>query len=167
MKKLLLATTLLFSTLSVQAENTIGIGIGSLYNGFGFNAGKTTSTSFLFGSAGCMGWTNWSSYSSSSNDDSTKTVGHETNCGLGLGYVSTAVLPGVRQGLGLSLVGTKNHIFENQSGSNLELTLMPSYYFFFKGIDKSGFNLGTGPMFTYRDGQPIESFVMFNIGFQF
>lgn len=161
MKKLLLTTSILVSTLSlsilpmsVQAETTFGVGIGSLYNGFGINVGKTTSTSLTFGSVGCIGW----GYGSE---------GYSSNCGAGFGVVTTAALPGLRHGLGLSLAVTKNTSSYSEVSANVELMLMPSYYYFFSGIEQGGFNLGAGPSFTYQEGQSIEPFFTLNIGYQF
>lgn len=172
MHKALLAACIaapLIST-NVKAENTVGIGIGSLYNGFGMNIGNWTNSSIAFASIGCLAFSDRTQVTTSSNGDSStiseKTNGHDTNCGVGLGYISSDVLPGQRQGIGLSVALTRNNLRQTTS-SKIELSLMPNYTYFFSGIDKSGFNLGTGMRFTVGDNLPVESGVTINAGYQF
>ncbi len=165
---LLLSFTLLLST-TASADTTFGIGIGSLYNGFGINVGKKTQRTFSFGSIGCMGY----SYTNeeSSNGDVVENIDNKrSNCGIGIGYVSSNAFKSNKQAIGLSLGINRNLMFEDINGQNddkWELNLMPTYHYFFKGIDKRGFNLGMGTVLSFTENEPMETGITLNLGFQF
>ena len=165
MKHSLIATIIITPTLfsNAIADNTFGIGIGTLYNGLGINLGKTTSSSLMYGSLGCMGGS--SSRGTTTNGDvTTQERSSSTNCGFGLGYISTSIFSGNKHGLGLNLGYTYNTA-ELVKGS--EYHLMPSYHYFFNGIDQRGVNLGFGAQATLNDDESTATGLTINIGFQF
>jgi len=145
------------------ADTTIGVGIGSLYSGLGLNFGRTTESSLTYGSVGCMGGST-STSRSTSGDDGSRDSDYETNCGLGLGYISTALMPGTNHGLGLSL-GYSYNTDEVSGGS--ELHVMPGYHYFFNGVGQRGLNLGFGVRVTRSDEQSNATGLIFNLGYQF
>lgn len=168
MRNRLLASIVLASTLSstANADMTVGLGLGTLYSGIGLNFGTTTDTSLRYASLGCLG-ISLGNTDIDSSDSTERTQGDSSNCGVGVGYVTTSVLSGKRQGLGLSLLATNNTVYKNNDGSNLEVTVIPGYYFFFNGIDRSGFNIGAGANFGFREGQSVETGMTLNVGYQF
>lgn len=164
MKNALLATIILAPSLfgSAIADTTFGIGVGTLYNGLGLNFGRTTNNSLMYSSLGCMGAS--SSRGTTTNGDvTTQESSSNTNCGFGLGYISTTLFSGNKHGLGLNLGYTHNT--DNFLGGS-EYHLMPSYHYFFKGIDKRGLNLGFGARATLTDEESTTG-LTFNIGYQF
>lgn len=153
---------------TANADSTWGIGVGPLYNGLGFNFGKTTTSSLSYGSLGCQSLSIGSSKNSntSSSDSSRET---ESNCGFGLGYINTSMFSNNRHGLGLNL-----GLSYNTAESQTELRLRPGYHYFFNGIDKPGFNIGLGSIIYYdneasndldSDSEKVSLFL--NIGYQF
>lgn len=164
MKKYLLVTigALLVLSTTAKAGSTWGIGVGPLYGGLGFNFGKTTPSSFAYGALGCIGLSIGDSADTSSNDN-------ESNCGFGLGYISTSLFTSDRHGLGLNL-----GITYNTAESQTEVRLRPGYHYFFNGINESGLNLGVGTILytddetsndQNRDSDNVK--VFFNVGYQF
>lgn len=158
--KLIALISLLANVSTANADTTWGIGGGPLYNGFGLNFGKTTTSSFVYGAFGCHGYGRGESDNPSSNDV-------EFNCGIGFGYISTSMFATSRHGIGLGLDTTYN-TFQSQ----FEMRLRPGYYYFFNGINKSGLNLGVGPSFYYDTVRSNDHYhnpvkVFFNIGYQF
>jgi len=145
---------------NATAETTWGVGKGPLYSGLGFNFGSTSATSLAYGSLGCHGM----SYGDS---DTTGKNEFDSNCGFGLGYISTSLFSGNRHSLGLSVDVSYSSLY-----SQSELRVRPGYYFFLNGIDKAGLNLGIGPSFYYDDDKSNDSerdkvVGFFNIGYQF
>lgn len=167
MRKILLIAALPFLLLSTaaKADTTWGLGVGPLYSGLGINFGRTTASSLTFASLGCNSLSNNRAENSKSDD-------FESSCGVGVGHLSTALFKSNRHAFGLNLDTSYNSI-ESQT----ELRIRPGYFYFFKGINKSGFNLGVGPNFFFnnkssnkrqlnnRGDDPIRIF--FNIGYQF
>ena len=161
-----LAITPAFGTPAI-ADTTFGIGAGSLYNGLGLNFGRTTGTTLTYGALGCVGFSS-SSSESRGGDGSVfeRSSSYDSNCGVGVGRVSTSFLPGNRQGLGLSL-GLTYDTDEGADGGGVEWRLTPSYHYFFDGIDRRGLTLGIGPQLVLRDGGSTEVAPMLSLGFQF
>jgi len=167
MKNYLAITTLSLLALSstAQAETTFGMGIGAMYSGLGLNIGKRSSTALSYASLGCQG------YSTGNENDAESTgsasTGSESNCGVGFGRISSAIFANNRHAFGLSVA-----VSHNTDLDQTEVRLRPGYYYFFKGIDQAGFNLGIGPSFYFDDSDKNDldvneetSFI--NIGYQF
>lgn len=149
-----LLSTLIFSASffgTAIADTTLGVGVGSLYNGLGVNFGRTSDTSLMYSSLGCMG--------GSKSDDN-----YETNCGVGLGYINMLLLPGNNHGLGLSLGYTYD---TNDISGGSEYHVMPGYYYFFNGLGQRGLNLGFGGRVTRSDEDAADTGLTFNLGYQF
>lgn len=164
MKNATLATLILAPTLftSATADTTFGVGMGSMYNGLGLNFGRTTDTSLVYGSLGCMGFS--SGGATTSNGDVTSQGNNsDANCGVGLGYINTSLFTGNKHGLGLNISYTYDT--DDFLGGS-EYHVMPSYNYFFKGIDKRGLNLGFGARTTVSD-QATTTGLMLNLGYQF
>ncbi len=148
------------------ADITIGVGIGTLYNGIGLNFGDSSSTGLTFGALGCISI--WSARSESGNR-----TGTNFNCGVGLGYINTAVLTGNRHGLGIAMALNYNTDEDSPArdgtpaGEGIVLSLTPSYNFFFKGVERRGINLGFGPRINFRDSGYVKTYWLFNLGYQF
>ncbi len=168
MKKTLLATLVAAPLLcsAATADTTFGVGAGSLYNGLGLNAGRTTGTSLTYGALGCVGFSTSGSEVRGSDGSVERESSYDTNCGIGVGYVSTTLLPGDRQGLGLSL-GLTYDTDEDDAGGGTQGHLTPSYYYFLNGIGRRGLTLGIGPQLTLREGGSGDIGPMINLGFQF
>lgn len=156
----LLSTVILSNT--AQADYTFGLGVGSLYNGIGINFGISAPTSLTFGSLGCLSL----SYGTTGDGEGGRGSDEfDSKCGIGLGYVSNTLLPGHRNALGLSL-GLNNNSIEKRS-TTVEYIAIPSYNFFFNGLNNRGFNLGAGPKFTFRENASMHTGFVLNLGFQF
>ncbi len=89
------------------------------------------------------------------------------DCGVGLGYISSALLPGEKQGLGLSVAFTYNTDEDDGSRAGVEWSISPGYYYFFSGIGKRGLNLGIGSRIILGERGSGTNPLMFNLGFQF
>ena len=167
MKKTLLAALVVVALpcSAASADTTFGLGAGSLYNGLGLNFGRTAGTSLAYGALGCVGFSTSDSETRGSDGSVERDSSYDTNCGLGAGYVSTAVLSGNRQGLGLSLGFTYDTDEDNDGGAQWRLT--PSYHFFFSGVDRRGVVLGIGPQLVLRERGSNGVVPMINLGFQF
>jgi len=165
MKNTLIAV--LFAAFSISntavGDTTFGIGVGALYNGLGFNFGRTSEASLVYGSLGCMGASS-SRSSSIAGDVVSRDSGYETNCGLGLGYLNLSLLPGNNHGLGLSIGYTYDT--DDISGGS-EYHVMPGYHYFFNGIGRPGLNLGFGARVTRSDEDSADTGLTFNLGYQF
>ncbi|MFK8082586.1 MAG: hypothetical protein AB8B97_20095 [Granulosicoccus sp.] len=160
----LLAFTTFISSHAI-ANSTVGVGFGSLYNGLGINAGRTTDVSMTYGSLGCMGGSLGHSTTLSAGDyTNVSESSSETNCGFGLGYISTSPLSGNNHALGLNL-GYTHNTADDVGGS--EFYVMPGYYFFFNGINQRGPNLGFGTQTRYFEERSTQTGVILNLGYQF
>jgi len=160
-------------TMAEAEDNTsIGLGFGPLYSGLGINIGLAMGTSLKYVAAGCLSGSisSGSDTSVSSNGSATTTStddSYNTNCGIGVGWITSALLPGNRQGLGLALGASYDTDEGNSTGGGAEWHFAPTYNFFFNGIDRRGFNLGAGPGWTFRDGKTGGTDLRLNVGFQF
>lgn len=158
-KHLLVAAVLTALAQTAHADTTWGLGVGSLYNGLGLNFGKTTDSSFTYGTLGC--------HSLSRGNNGTSKNETDTNCGVGIGYISTSLFANNKHGLGVGLDTTYNTFT-----SKYEARLKPGYYYFTNGINSSGFNFGIGPSYFHNaessDDENNDRIQMFlNIGYQF
>jgi hypothetical protein len=81
---------------TTAADSTIGVGIGSLYNGLGLNFGRSSDTSLTYASLGCMG-ASTSRSTNTAGDVVSRDSDYETNCGIGLGYMNFSSLQEKRQ----------------------------------------------------------------------
>jgi hypothetical protein len=145
---------LLFSGSTLADDNkSIGVGVGSMYNGLGVSYGLLESNSYKYASIGCL---------SLSNSDSR---GTETNCGIGFGYITTALISKTENnhGLGIHIGVTYN---EHKNLDEYEAFISPQYVYFFNGINSSGMNLGVNAWSGKRDGESDNGFG-FQIGRQF
>ena len=168
MNKVLIAglfTIPMFCT-NVSADTTLGIGFGSMYNGLGINFGRIDGNSLTFVALGCIGgsYSSGSSRSGTSGTLTTSDSSYDTNCGGGLGYISTAMLPGDNHGLGLS-IGYTYDTDDNSGGS--EFHIMPGYHYFWNGIGQRGLNLGFGARVTRSEEGSADTGFIFNLGYQF
>lgn len=162
----------LLCSLADAGETTIGLGLGPLYSGLGVNLGLADRSSLKYVAAGCVGGSASSGSDSSVSDDGSVTTtsaddSYTTNCGIGVGLVSSTLLPGDRQGLGLAAGVSYDTDEDNGAGGGTEWHLSPTYNFFFSGIERRGFNLGAGPGWTFRDGETDGAELRLNVGFQF
>ena len=169
MKKTLLAVLVAAPLLcsAATADTTFGIGAGSLYSGLGVNLGRTTDTSLTFGALGCVGFSSAGSETRAGDGSVERSNSHDSNCGVGIGHVSTALLPGNRQGLGLSLGYTYDTGLEEDGPGGSQWRLAPSYHYFFSGIDQRGLTFGIGPQLVMYEGGSTAIGPMINLGFQF
>jgi hypothetical protein len=138
---LVLVCGLPFSKITLADNNkTLGIGIGSLYNGLGVSFGIQDNTSIRYASLGCL---------SVSQSDSR---GTELNCGVGVGILKTGLIGslGNKHGMGMHIGATYN---EHNGLDKVEGFIAPQYVYFFNGIDKHGLNLGASIQFGKRDGE--------------
>ena len=150
--KLLLSTfTMVVSPQPLAIDNfTFGLGAGSFYSGIGVNAGVKSKTDLKYISVGCV------SYSSI----------HGETCGVGIGWVKTDIFdfqtPKNGASIYMGVVGSEYTSFDHKAIYGVGL----GYHYFFRGIDKSGFNLG----FTVTAGNENDGVAMggmFQVGYQF
>jgi len=168
---LVLSVTMLVMSKTAVADFTLGLGLGPLYSGLGLNFGKTTESSFTYGSLGCVGYSS-TGVAMTSDGSQSATVNSEkiessSNCGFGFGYVSSALFKNNRHGVGLS-IGLTSNTDDQQN----ELRIAPGYHYFFNGINNRGATLGLGAMHYADDSQPNNlsnnaNSVFINIGYQF
>lgn len=165
MKNTLISSVILASTLSsnVLADTTVGFGFGSLYSGLGINFGEVRDNSFMYGSIGCMGGSATRPITINGSVLS-RDKGYETNCGIGLGYITTSLLAGNNHGLGLSLGYTYD---TDDDIGGYEFHVMPGYHYFFNGVMQHGLNLGLSARSTFKKDNPSATGILFNIGYQF
>lgn len=164
MKKTLLTALLIapFLPTPAFADTTFGAGFGSLYNGIGLNFGRSTNTNLIFGSLGCMGWSSSESIQSSSSGV-TREHHSDSNCGIGLGYVSSSMFTRTNHALGINLAYSYD---TNELDGGSEVHLMPGYHYFFNGIGKRGLTLGAGSRLTFTD-ESLKTGITLTVGFQF
>lgn len=162
MKKITAIAALSILSLSsvAQAESTIGLGVGGMYSGLGVNVGKRSSTSFTYASLGCQAY-------SYGYVDGSETKESESNCGVGLGTLSTSLFSSNKHAIGFGV-----DVSYNTQYSQNELRIRPGYYYFFNGIDSAGFNVGVGPNLYIDDNKSdevteIKTSSFLNVGYQF
>jgi len=139
------------STLSAADKTSFGLGVGALYNGLGGNLALIKADDFRFVSLGC------SEFMSSSLD------GTNVTCGVGIGLLRSDILTkkNSKHGLGLN-ISLDYDGFE----SKLEPSIRLPYVFFFRGLDRRGWNLGVAPLVRW-DADGTDLGVMLEVGYQF
>lgn len=139
------------STLSAADKTSFGVGVGALYNGLGGNLALIKADDFRFVSLGC------SEFMSSSLD------GTHVTCGVGIGLLRSDILTkkNSKHGLGLN-ISLDYDGFE----SKLEPSIRLPYVFFFRGLDRRGWNLGVAPLVRW-DADGTDLGVMLEVGYQF
>jgi len=158
-------TALLVLSTPAKADSTWGVGYGPLYSGLGLNYGQTTSTSLTYGALGCVDYATGNRH----NDESTggKLPAGESNCGIALGYISTALFNSNKHGFGVNIGLT-----HNTDTDESETRLIPGYHYFMNGINERGLNLGVDTVLYYdRESSDARddgfSEILFSVGFQF
>ena len=157
--------TALAPSQSAVAETRIGIGLGALYNGIGFNFSKSSTKGLAFGSVGCLGFSSSSGMSESDGVVTVEPESTETNCGVGFGFLSVEPFSSSKHAIGASLGLSYNTGTNDTSG--IEWSLTPNYVYFLNGVENRGLNLGVGGVLTYRDSGFDSPGVLFNFGFHF
>ncbi len=165
----LLGAILLVSVLlpiqSALAETRIGLGLGVLYNGIGFNYSKSTENGLAFGSVGCLRISTGGGSIETDGVVTSEADTTDTNCGVGFGFFSTDLFTGSRHTVGASVALNYNPDTVNNSG--MEWSVIPGYVYFPNGVESRGLNLGVGGVFTYSDDDSDNPGILFNIGFHF
>jgi hypothetical protein len=138
-------------TLSAADKTSFGLGVGALYNGLGGNFALIKADDLKYIALGC------SEFSRSSIDGSNLT------CGVGVGWLRSDILTrkNSKHGLGLNIA-----LDYDQLHSEVEPSIRMPYVFFFRGIDRKGWNIGVAPLVRW-DADGTELGVMLEIGYQF
>jgi hypothetical protein len=136
---------------SAADKTSFGLGIGALYNGLGGNFALISADDLKYISAGC------SEASHSSAD------GTNLTCGVGVGWLRSDIVTrkNSKHALGLNIV-----LDYDQLHSEFEPGIRLPYVFFFRGIDRRGWNIGIAPLVRW-DAGGTEVGVMLEIGYQF
>jgi hypothetical protein len=139
------------STLPAADKTSFGLGYGALYNGLGGNFALITEDDLKYISVGC------SEFMSSSLD------GTHVTCGIGIGWLRSDILTrnNSKHGLGLNIV-----LDYDQFHSKVEPSIRLPYVFFFRGLDRRGWNLGVAPLVRW-DADGTDLGVMLEVGHQF
>jgi hypothetical protein len=139
------------STLPAADKTSFGLGVGALYNGLGGNFALITEDDLKYISVGC------SEFMSSSLD------GTHVTCGIGIGWLRSDILTrnNSKHGLGLNIV-----LDYDQFHSKVEPSIRLPYVFFFRGLDRRGWNLGVAPLVRW-DADGTDLGVMLEVGHQF
>lgn len=139
------------STLPAADKTSFGLGVGALYNGLGGNFALITADDLKYISVGC------SEFMSSSLD------GTHVTCGIGIGWLRSDILTrnNSKHGLGLNIV-----LDYDQFHSKVEPSIRLPYVFFFRGLDRRGWNLGVAPLVRW-DADGTDLGVMLEVGHQF
>jgi hypothetical protein len=139
------------SALSAADKTSFGLGVGALYSGLGGNLALIKANDLKFLSVGC------SEFSRSSID------GTNLTCGVGVGWLRSDIITkkNSKHGLGLNIA-----LDYDQFHSKAEPSIRLPYVFFFKGIDRKGWNLGLAPLVRW-DADGTELGVMLEVGYQF
>lgn len=133
-------------------KTSFGLGVGALYNGLGGNFALIKADDLKYVSFGC------SEYMSSSLD------GAHVTCGLGVGWLRSDILTkkNSKHGLGLNIA-----LDYDGFHSELEPSIRIPYVFFFRGLDRRGWNLGVAPLVRWDSDEGTDLGVMLEIGYQF
>jgi hypothetical protein len=157
MAKRLLIVFLLFvaggvSTLSAADKTSFGLGVGALYNGLGGNFALIKADDLKYISVGC------SEFMSSSLD------GTHVTCGVGVGWLRSDILTkkNSKHGLGLNIA-----LDYDGFHSKVEPSIRLPYVFFFRGLDRRGWNLGVAPLVRWDADEGTDLGVMLEVGYQF
>ena len=139
------------STLSAADKTSFGLGVGALYNGLGGNLALIKADDMKYISVGC------GEFMSSSID------GTYVTCGVGIGWLRSDILTkkNSKHGLGLNIALDYDG-FE----SKFEPSIRLPYVFFFRGLDRRGWNLGVAPLVRW-DADGTDLGVMLEVGYQF
>jgi hypothetical protein len=89
--------------------------------------------------------------------------GTNLTCGVGVGWLRSDIITkkNSKHGLGLNIA-----LDYDQLHSKAEPSFRLPYVFFFKGIDRKGWNLGLAPLVRW-DADGTELGVMLEVGYQF
>jgi hypothetical protein len=136
---------------SATDKTSFGLGIGALYNGLGGNVALIKADDLKFLAVGC------SEYSHGS------VGGTNLTCGVGVGWLRPDILTkkNSKHGLGINIA-----LDYDQLHSKVEPVVRVPYVFFFRGINRSGWNIGLAP-FVRWDSGGTELGVMLQGGYQF
>lgn len=139
------------STLSAADKTSFGLGVGALYNGLGGNFALIKADDLKYISVGC------SEFTSSSLD------GTFVTCGVGIGWLKSNILTkkNSKHGLGLNIA-----LDYDQINSKVEPSIRIPYVFFFRGLDRRGWNLGVAPLVRWGT-YGTDLGVMLEVGYQF
>jgi hypothetical protein len=136
---------------SAADKGSFGLGVGALYNGLGGNYALIKADDLKYISVGC------SEARHSSGE------GTDLTCGVGIGWLRSDILTrkNSKHAIGLNIA-----LDYDQYHSALEPVIRLPYAFFFRGIDRKGWNIGIAPLVRW-DAEGTELGVMFEIGYQF
>jgi len=136
---------------SAADKTSFGLGAGALYNGLGGNLALIKADDLKYISVGC------SEFMSSSID------GTDVTCGVGIGWLRSNILTrkNSKHGLGLNIA-----LDYDQFHSKGEPSIRLPYVFFFRGLDRRGWNLGVAPLVRW-DADGTDLGVMLEVGYQF
>ena len=136
---------------SAADKTSFGVGAGALYNGLGGNLALIKADDLRYISVGC------SEFSHSSSG------GTNLTCGVGLGWLRSDILTrkNSKHGLGLNIA-----LDYDQFHSKAEPSIRLPYVFFFRGLDRRGWNIGVAPLVRW-DADGTELGVMLEVGYQF
>jgi hypothetical protein len=136
---------------SAADKTSFGLGVGALYNGLGGNFALIKADDLKYISVGC------SEYMSSSIE------GNFVTCGVGVGWLRSDILTkkNSKHGLGLNIA-----LDYDQFYSKVEPSIRIPYVFFFKGLDRRGWNLGVAPFINWGQ-EETDLGVMLEVGYQF
>ena len=148
---LLLTIAAAAGTASGTEKTSFGVGIGALYNGLGGNLALIKADDLKYISLGCSE----ASHSSAEGTDLT--------CGVGIGWLKSDLLTRKNR---KHAVGLNIALDYDQYHAELEPSIRLPYAFFFRGIDRRGWNIGVAPLVRW-DADGTEVGVMFEIGYQF
>lgn len=136
---------------SQNRPDSVGVGVGPLYNGFGMGYQISTSSVNNFISVGCPGI----GYGGDS--------GVIVNCGIGYSLVITPISDDKKHGFGVNIgAGYSRRGVDTDPYYIVGL----NYAHFYNGIEKKGWNAQIGPALQYLRGyySPIG---LFGFGYQF
>jgi hypothetical protein len=147
----LLFVVLLTGPISAADKTSFGVGVGALYNGLGGNFALIKANDMKYVSVGCT------------EARSSSTHGTDMTCGVGVGWLRSDIFTrkNSKHAIGVNLA-----LDYDQFHSEVEPSIRLPYVFFFKGIERRGFNLGLAPLVRW-DANGTELGVMFEIGYQF
>ena len=133
------------STLSAADKTSFGLGVGALYNGLGGNFALIKADDLKYISVGCSEF------------------GTHVTCGVGVGWLRSDILTkkNSQHGLGLNIA-----LDYDQFHSKVEPSIRMPYVFFFRGLDRRGWNLGVAPLVRW-DADGTDLGVMLEVGYQF
>ena len=136
---------------SAADTSSFGLGVGALYNGVGGNFALIKADDMKYVSLGCT------------EAMSSSTHGTDLTCGVGIGWLRSDLLTkkNSKHAVGLNLA-----LDYDQYHSELEPSIRLPYVFFFRGLDRRGFNLGLAPLVRW-DADGTELGFMLEIGYQF